>query len=810
MVIFRTLIKLKHLFLALFFFLPYLVFSQESNPQIKDTTQVEAIIIKINDIPGETERLGQRIIKLKEILKPSTNISEIDSLLVITSQEINNKKDTLYAKIKEINRREIKVEKVSWLNYQTRLKDYQDILKTRTDDVSEINDEIVNEVLKWKKTKEELESNSNSDGLYEGLDQVLGTLQNVLETVHTRLDSVFIIQNGITEVALTIDEVLSEIELTELQLQRDYFVFDSPVIWASKKIDSTDLASEKTAKNQSVRDLTIITLKENKEQLKEFIILNKLPFTLQIFFILFLFILMIRVNKNWKDNINVLTNPIEIQSKIILSNPIASSLVAGVLISSFFYEALIPVFTEIHIYFILAGTFFLLPKLTNKRFNVFLSLLFLVYLIHTTQVYVVSDVYTQRWITIMNAAILIIAFLDGSKVIRKSPDQFKPLYKLFKIVTPIYMVFLVISITANVIGMTALSNLLVFAVLISTLLGIIVNLTVKVIASLTVILFKLNKTTNIEALTTMVNATHKRIQPILVWIGFFVWIIITIQVFDLSNLFSTWINNIMAIKWKIGETVISFGGILAFISIFVVTILLAKLIATILQDDWMVKVLPRGLASAISLILRIILVAIGFYVALSAAGIDLSKLEFILGALGVGIGFGLQNVVLNFISGLILAFERPINLGDTIEVDQEFGVVTNIGVRSSTIKSYSGYESIIPNGDLISKKVNNYTLANRDRRSKIIMKTAPNADPLKVIELFNKVANNHPLVFKNPVPTTYFYGYDIDGNLNFNLLYWTTFSDNLKTNSDISLEIFKALKEAGIEAPAPVRRIIKE
>lgn len=796
--------------LALFVLFPSVVFSQDSSPQETDITQINDIVIKINDIPEETERLGKRITKLKEILKPSTNISEIDSLLVITSEEINTKKDSLYKQLKEIASRDLKVKKVSWLNHQTRLKEYQDVLKIRTDDVSKINDELLNEINKWEKTKEKLVSNNNSNDLYKGLDQILESLQNVLKITHTRLETVFIVQNGITELLLTVGEVISEIEISELQLQKDYFVFDNSPIWVSTKIDTTLSNSDKSVEKLSIKQKAYSSLKKNKYQLKEFILLNKLPFVFQLLFIFLLFLLMKRVNKNWTTNKNELSNPIEIQSKIILSNPLSASLVSGVLISSFFYTVLIPVFGEVLIFLILLGTFFLLPKLTNKRFNVFLLLFFIVYLIHTLQVYIVSTVYMERWVTIANAVILIIAFLDGIKLIKKIPNQFKPISRLFKIITPIYITLLVISIIANVIGMTSLSNLLVLGVLISTILGVVINLTVKVIASLTVILFKLNKTSNIEALTNMVNATHKRIQPIIGWIGFFVWIMFTNKVFTLSNFFSSWLNDLMTIKWEIGETVISFGGILAFISIFTITILLAKLIANILQDEWLINVLPRGLASAISLILRIIVVVLGIYIASTAAGIDLSKLGFIIGALGVGIGFGLQNVVLNFISGLILAFERPINIGDAIEVDQEFGVVTNIGVRSSTIKSYSGYESIIPNGDLISKKVNNYTLANRDRRSKIIMKTAASADPLQIIELFNKIASNNPVVFKDPAPKTYFYGYDVEGNLSFALLFWTTFSDTLKTNNTISLEIFATLKEADIQAPAPVRRIIKE
>ena len=112
--------------------------------------------------------------------------------------------------------------------------------------------------------------------------------------------------------------------------------------------------------------------------------------------------------------------------------------------------------------------------------------------------------------------------------------------------------------------------------------------------------------------------------------------------------------------------------------------------------------------------------------------------------------------------------------------------------------------------DRISKKVINWTLSNRNRRSKVPMKTSPDADPERVIELFNKIALEHPNTSREPAPKTYFYGYGPDGNLNFALMYWTTFSDTLKTDSSIALAIFKALKEEGISAPAPVRRIIQE
>ena len=799
---------------SLFLFVFTLLFSLETLAQTDgskdaDSTQVTDITIRINDIPEETERLSQRIITLREIIKPSAKITKIDSLLNDISVDIKRKKDSLLQQLENISRRDLKVRKVEWLNYRNLLKGHQEILKKRTDNITDINEELVEEIEKWELTKNKLASVSESNNLYTGLDQVIITLQDVIGTVHVRLDSIFIVQKGITELVLTVDGTLSEINIVVLQMKKDYFSFDSDPIWKRKRVDST-VTDSIAVKQVSTIALIKEGLNGNKEQFKEFIGLNFKIFVFQIAFVLLLILLMLRVNKKWNQGINELSNPIEQQTKIVLSHPFSSSIVAGVLISSFFYEALIPAYAELSVLLIFVGMIFLLPKLTNKRFSQYLIILFLAYLIHTTLAYITPKVDLVRVLLIFNAFILIIAFIMAKRIMKQSPSDFDPIHKIFKIVYPIYFSILIISILANIIGMVAFSTLLVSGVIMSSVLGLVVYLTVKVVVSLVVLLFKLKKSSNIQTLTTMLSATHQRIQPILIWIALFVWIMFTLKGFDLLNFFTTWIDEIMVLEWNIGEMTISLGGILAFVGIFIITLVLAKIISSIFLDEWMNKLLPRGAAPAISLTLRIIIVGSGFYIAVSAAGLDLSKLGFLLGALGVGIGFGLQNVVLNFISGLILAFERPINIGDTIQVDQEFGVVTNIGVRSSNIKSYSGYESIIPNGDLISKKVNNYTLADRDRRSKILMKTAPNAEPEMVIELFNSVASSHPNIFEDPAPKTYFYGYDPDGSLSFALLYWSTFSDTLKTDSAIALEIFAKLKEAGIQAPAPVRRIVDD
>ncbi len=150
--------------------------------------------------------------------------------------------------------------------------------------------------------------------------------------------------------------------------------------------------------------------------------------------------------------------------------------------------------------------------------------------------------------------------------------------------------------------------------------------------------------------------------------------------------------------------------------------------------------IPRGVPAAISMLTRYIIVAFGVYIALAAAGVDLGQFGLIAGALGVGIGFGLQNVVYNFISGLIISFERPIHVGDTIEVGTLMGNVTEIGVRSSKLKTFDGSEVIVPNGNLISKEVINWTLSDQRRRLMIKIRTDYNAEPQKVLKIIREAS----------------------------------------------------------------------
>ena len=174
---------------------------------------------------------------------------------------------------------------------------------------------------------------------------------------------------------------------------------------------------------------------------------------------------------------------------------------------------------------------------------------------------------------------------------------------------------------------------------------------------------------------------------------------------------------------------------------------------TVLRDEILGRMpLPRGVANSVATLTYYALVVIGLLVALAAAGFEVGQLAIVVGALGVGIGFGLQNVVNNFVSGLILMFERPIQPGDVVEITGTSGKVSEIGMRATTLTTAEGADVIVPNGTLLSEKLINWTLRDTSRRVDVDVGVAYGTDPRQVLELLKPVSLATPGIVPIPVP----------------------------------------------------------
>jgi potassium efflux system protein len=176
-------------------------------------------------------------------------------------------------------------------------------------------------------------------------------------------------------------------------------------------------------------------------------------------------------------------------------------------------------------------------------------------------------------------------------------------------------------------------------------------------------------------------------------------------------------ETILAAELGRGSITFTVGNVLEFVLTIGLAYLLSVFIRFVLQEDVYPHTrLPRGVSYALSSLLNYMVLALGFLLALGVLGLDLSKVTILAGAFGVGIGFGLQSVVNNFVSGLIVLFERPIHVGDVVEVGTLQGEVSRIGMRASTVRTGQGAEIIVPNAQLVTERVTNWTRSDRRRR----------------------------------------------------------------------------------------------
>jgi small-conductance mechanosensitive channel len=259
---------------------------------------------------------------------------------------------------------------------------------------------------------------------------------------------------------------------------------------------------------------------------------------------------------------------------------------------------------------------------------------------------------------------------------------------------------------------------------------------------------------------------------------------------------------------SIGHLSISITAILS-----AAAVLAIGLVATRAAQRWLeVQFLPRtaldpGLQHSVSTILGYVGVIAAVTLALAEFGIDLQKVALVAGALSVGIGFGLQSIVSNFVSGLILLAERPIRVGDSIVVKGEEGYVRRISVRATEIETFERASVIIPNSELISGVVKNWTHGNTNGRIMVKVGVAYDADPDAVRDILMACACDHPQVLQMPVPRVFLASFG-DSALNFELRCFVANVDyGLIVRSDLHFAILHRLRQARIAIPYPQREV---
>jgi len=502
----------------------------------------------------------------------------------------------------------------------------------------------------------------------------------------------------------------------------------------------------------------------------------------------------------------------EITKEKILNKPVATAFVFTMLLALWWLPAR-PVFMkEIFIILFIIPFLPIVRTLAFKGIHLSLYYLFAILLFNILNDYLQLGAVYLRISSLLESLALFsfhIYFLLAKRRLPRDEIKGHFFYQLLNTIQPFYFVLTFLAVLANILGYWNYAELVNEGVLLSLILLLLFPTGFHSILTAIQYFFQTRASEKSLVLKESKDRIYKWLFRNLRFGTALLWIYYTMRIFYLWDPFLAGVNSVLDIGHQFGELNVSIRNILGFILIVYLSWLVSFLIKNLLEVELFGRFkLPRGVPRAISSLTQYFLITVGFLLALSYAGFTMQNLGLLAGALGVGIGFGLQNIVNNFISGLILAFERPVTVGDLIIVGGLEGEVKRIGIRASVIKQYDGSEIIVPNADLISKQVINWTLTKYTRRIIMTIHTHQDTDTDLVLKVMKEASGNVEFVMKKPEAKAYFHGIR-DNQFEFALYYWAS-GNILDCKSQVNQQVQKALKEAGVNFVMPTHVVMEK
>jgi potassium efflux system protein len=498
---------------------------------------------------------------------------------------------------------------------------------------------------------------------------------------------------------------------------------------------------------------------------------------------------------------------VEINNKSILYNQSRLIIVfISLIITKILFSNLPDLINDLLTLLLLLSTIPIVNPSLSRKFKHIVYIVILFFVLDSAKTYIWFESYQYRIYLLFEAFLVIISLYYFTHPYRQIKALAKTKLSQFLIkLTPIFYLLIIVSIISNILGYTNLTDISLKICTQGIVLSVIFYGLLRVVEAIShAVLHRHYSAKESFDVIKKLKLETKLAQYIRLTI-FVVWFLLFLKVLDLLQATLNFFGDILGEPYSIGSITFTIGAIATFLLILISSFLITKLISFVLDEgENTLKFLhlPKGIPRAISVVLRYLILAFGIVFAVSSLGIDLSEFNLMAGALGLGIGFGLQNVISNFVSGLILIFERPILPGDTVEVNNLMGTVNKIGVRSSKVSTFDGADVVVPNNNLVSNDLINWTLSSNLKRTEILIGSSYDSDPNQVLEVLLECANNYPDLVKDPAPNALFSDFG-DNSLNFRLRFWTHFSLSLQAKSDISIAIYNKFKEHNIEIPFP-------
>jgi small-conductance mechanosensitive channel len=775
----------------------------QTNPVIISTDSIatsQSTVIPEIKIIEQLVKANNDIQKIEEGNKPESIIIKIDSLLPPYVEFIRQRKILKQNFIDaKPNRQKIANLINKWFGYRAYLNAWKTTVNGGVARKVILLDQISKSELTWELTYENAVEKKVPSQILERIKSIWNSYKSIKTLVIDEKSNYLNLENKITDQIIIIDAVIEELEtLKKSEVYQLFYPRHEPFWAKSSQVDVED----------QIKKVGVESISKNISDSKNYI--NSQGNTIYFFFITLFFsvigIFLIKKSFLKYPVIDKDENLFKVKEIIADNTKWVLLFLAFVLVRLFFPNTP-KLFFDILALFLIVSAFILVRPFMNKKFRNVIFFVTLIMILDFAKTYIWLSSFQYRLYLLIETSLLFAFFIfltHHYRTLRKV-DSIKFPVIFNRLILVIYFL-IAITYASNILGYTNLTDFLIklfiqggdltliFYAILLLLYGIILGFTDY----------------HFNNRLSSFDPEHKRLleyklEKLIKAIAILLWLFYLLNLIDIYAPLSNIVVDIFSAPYIVGDVTFTLGTIFMFVAILISSYIITRVISFLLDGNE-IKLfsfkLTKGVPAAISLVIRYFILAFGVVLALSYIGIDLSEFNLLAGALGLGIGFGLQTIVSNFISGIILIFERPILPGDVVEVNNLIGTVSKIGVRASRINTYEGAEVVVPNNNLISEDLINWTLSNNIKRVEILIGTKYGTDPNEVLKILVQVANENKDVLKNPPPVALFDTFG-DSSLNYRLLFWVYFQKGLQAKSDVSIAVYNRFIELGIEIPFP-------
>jgi small-conductance mechanosensitive channel len=684
--------------------------------------------------------------------------------------------------------------RIQWESHGRSLDDWQRTLQRRSRKLADAAEVVRQMRAVWTPVRAADTAEHAPRALLDRVIALLREMDDVEADVREHLTALLTLQERVSDEQAKVTQALQRITVAEVKARRKLFTLDSDPLWsaAAWPRGAGDIAAQ-----------AVQSLRSRQAEITRFAGENAARIRLHVG--LFGAMLLAALAARRRSRQWAIPSAASDSAARLFVRPVSATLVLALVATRWLYPPLPPAVRTLLLLAVMPPVLRLLPRFLLERMRASLYRLAGLFFLDRAADFTIGQPLLHRLLLLATVSLGFALFAWTTRRRNRTATQ-GVWARLGFGLGRIAALTLGIGLIACIVGALALARLLTTATLTSAYLAVVLFAAVLVLDAVVALVLRADAAATLRLVRLHAEALLARARTVIHLLAAFVWLRATLLLLGIHQLLVDGATRVLARRWQYGEFNVSIGDLLIFAIVLGVGFALSRLIPFVLEEGILVRSLvPLGVRATVSTLTRFVVLTLGFLAALAAAGVGLSQFALIAGGLGVGIGFGLQNLVSNFAAGMILAFERPVQVGDIVQVGALVGRVRHIGLRASIVVTFEGAEAIVPNAQLISTELVNWTLSETKRRIELPVGVAFGTEPRRVQEILIGVARAHPEVMRTPEPLALFRGFG-ESSLNLVLQFWVpSFEDSERLRSEVGVAIHEALKQAGIEVPFPQR-----